>query len=146
MLQRWLNLICIVLFLYWLYKIFIGTDSRLGLGFRVGPNADFQVLLELGPQTRTKNLEPDKGSYKKRNVMQTPVNPMPHISQFPNGNTNTPMGWLMAWKSSVESYEDSNNYNQNVPIDNVPVHLDFNTIEHLQKLYKEQPHQESNSY
>uniref|UniRef100_A0A1B6KUM0 Uncharacterized protein n=1 Tax=Graphocephala atropunctata TaxID=36148 RepID=A0A1B6KUM0_9HEMI len=31
----------------------IGQDSRIGFGFRVGPNADAQVLVELGPQTNT---------------------------------------------------------------------------------------------
>ncbi|XP_076618766.1 snustorr snarlik [Colletes latitarsis] len=30
-----------------------GTDSRLGVGFRLGQHADFQVLVELGPQTET---------------------------------------------------------------------------------------------
>ncbi|XP_017798306.1 PREDICTED: uncharacterized protein LOC108579310 [Habropoda laboriosa] len=30
-----------------------GTDSRIGVGFRLGEHADFQVLLELGPQTET---------------------------------------------------------------------------------------------
>ncbi|XP_076754632.1 snustorr snarlik [Xylocopa sonorina] len=30
-----------------------GTDSRIGVGFRLGDHADFQVLLELGPQTET---------------------------------------------------------------------------------------------
>lgn len=31
----------------------VGTDSRLGVGFRLGPNADVQFQLELGPQTNT---------------------------------------------------------------------------------------------
>ncbi|CAK9831954.1 hypothetical protein ANTRET_LOCUS8862 [Anthophora retusa] len=30
-----------------------GTDSRIGVGFRLGEHADFQVLFELGPQTET---------------------------------------------------------------------------------------------
>ena len=49
-----------------------GTDSRVGFGFRFGPLADAQVLLELGPQTDTRELtvittsaEPDLG---KRHV------------------------------------------------------------------------------
>ncbi|VVC96371.1 uncharacterized protein LOC126974608 [Leptidea sinapis] len=33
-----------------------GTDSRVGFGFAFGNHADFQVLLELGPQTNTLNL------------------------------------------------------------------------------------------
>lgn len=30
-----------------------GTDSRVGVGFRLGEHADFQILFELGPQTDT---------------------------------------------------------------------------------------------
>ncbi|XP_013199172.2 uncharacterized protein LOC106142091 [Amyelois transitella] len=33
-----------------------GTDSRIGFGYAFGNHADFQVLLELGPQTNTQNL------------------------------------------------------------------------------------------
>ncbi|XP_078050023.1 snustorr snarlik [Augochlora pura] len=33
-----------------------GTDSRIGVGFRLGEHADFQVLLELGPQTETEPI------------------------------------------------------------------------------------------
>lgn len=36
-----------------------GTDSRVGFGFRIGPNADGQVLLELGPQRDTQPLGSD---------------------------------------------------------------------------------------
>ncbi|KAL1130141.1 hypothetical protein AAG570_013079 [Ranatra chinensis] len=30
-----------------------GTDSKIGVGFRIGRNADFQIVLELGPQITT---------------------------------------------------------------------------------------------
>lgn len=33
-----------------------GTDSRLGVGFRLGPNADVQFQLELGPQINTQPI------------------------------------------------------------------------------------------
>uniref|UniRef100_A0A2A4K009 Uncharacterized protein n=1 Tax=Heliothis virescens TaxID=7102 RepID=A0A2A4K009_HELVI len=33
-----------------------GTDSRVGFGFAFGNHADFQIMLELGPQTNTQNL------------------------------------------------------------------------------------------
>lgn len=36
--------------------IVTGKDSRFGLGFRIGPNIDYQVVLELGPQTNTQPL------------------------------------------------------------------------------------------
>ncbi|XP_056647004.1 uncharacterized protein LOC130451779 [Diorhabda sublineata] len=33
-----------------------GTDSRFGWGFRLGRYADFQVMVELGPQTYTQPI------------------------------------------------------------------------------------------
>lgn len=33
-----------------------GTDSRVGVGFRLGEHADFQVLFEIGPQTETESI------------------------------------------------------------------------------------------
>lgn len=33
-----------------------GTDSRIGIGFRLGEHADFQMLFELGPQTETEPI------------------------------------------------------------------------------------------
>ncbi|KAH8282442.1 hypothetical protein KR054_007752 [Drosophila jambulina] len=55
-------------------QIFIfntGTDSRLGFGFRLGEHADFQVMVELGPQKETRPIgEPsqDDQSFNKRQV------------------------------------------------------------------------------
>lgn len=37
-------------------KIAKGTDSRFGVGFRFGEHADFQTIIELGPQQFTKPL------------------------------------------------------------------------------------------
>ncbi|XP_050501901.1 uncharacterized protein LOC126881585 [Diabrotica virgifera virgifera] len=50
-----------------------GTDSRLGWGFRLGNRADFQVLVELGPQKYTEplgNQVPQEGN-RKRNTLET---------------------------------------------------------------------------
>ncbi|XP_012350893.1 uncharacterized protein LOC105737441 isoform X2 [Apis florea] len=33
-----------------------GTDSRIGIGFRLGEHADFQMLFELGPQMETEPI------------------------------------------------------------------------------------------
>lgn len=53
----------------------VGTDSRLGWGFRLGDRADFQVMLELGPQINTQKLsnekEEAKSSNSKRNTLDT---------------------------------------------------------------------------
>lgn len=43
----------------WFPKIYlyhIGTDSRIGFGYRLGEHADFQVMFELGPQTNTRPI------------------------------------------------------------------------------------------
>ncbi|XP_047353258.1 uncharacterized protein LOC124950514 [Vespa velutina] len=45
-----------------------GTDSRLGIGFRLGEHADFQILLELGPQTDTNPIGTNE-SKKRRDAM-----------------------------------------------------------------------------
>lgn len=44
---------------------FLGQDSRIGAGFRVGQNADFQVLLELGPQSETQPIGPNASSTRE---------------------------------------------------------------------------------
>lgn len=47
----------------------LGTDSRLGWGFRFGDRADFQVLVELGPQRNTQPLANQQDNRNnKRNV------------------------------------------------------------------------------
>ncbi|XP_029663719.1 uncharacterized protein LOC115235822 [Formica exsecta] len=46
-----------------------GTDSRLGVGFRLGEHADFQILIELGPQTETDKIGTSNDAKKRRDVM-----------------------------------------------------------------------------
>lgn len=54
---------------------FLGTDSRLGWGFRLGDRADFQILVELGPQTNTQPLANQQDTRtNKRNVHHNPIN------------------------------------------------------------------------
>ncbi|KAH8412913.1 hypothetical protein KR009_006707, partial [Drosophila setifemur] len=48
-----------------------GTDSRVGFGFRLGEHADFQVMVELGPQKETRPIGEqgqDDQSFNKRQV------------------------------------------------------------------------------
>ena len=47
-----------------------GTDSRVGVGFRLGEHADFQVMLEVGPQQATDPLgkKNDEENKRKRAV------------------------------------------------------------------------------
>nr|CAH7756231.1 unnamed protein product [Callosobruchus chinensis] len=52
-----------------------GTDSRLGWGFRLGDRADFQVMVELGPQTNTQPLaNQGDGNTNKRNALNNLAN------------------------------------------------------------------------
>lgn len=44
----------------------IGTDSRIGFGYRLGDHADFQVQFEIGPQKETKTI--GTSTSNKRNV------------------------------------------------------------------------------
>lgn len=44
-----------------------GTDSRIGVGFRLGEHADFQMLFELGPQTETEPIN-NADSKRRRDV------------------------------------------------------------------------------
>ncbi|CAG2052970.1 unnamed protein product [Timema podura] len=75
-----------------------GTDSRVGVGFRLGPHADFQVLLELGPQRETLPLGPNDDTKKRRQIK-----PILNPNQYsPDIVPNTPAGkWLTSWKSGL---------------------------------------------
>ncbi|XP_020295041.1 uncharacterized protein LOC109860395, partial [Pseudomyrmex gracilis] len=46
-----------------------GTDSRLGVGFRLGEHADFQILIELGPQTETESLSASNDAKRRRDTI-----------------------------------------------------------------------------
>ena len=45
-----------------------GTDSRFGMGFRLGEHADFQILIELGPQTETDPIGTSNDAKRRRDV------------------------------------------------------------------------------
>ncbi|XP_034935660.1 uncharacterized protein snsl [Chelonus insularis] len=45
-----------------------GTDSRVGVGFRLGEHADFQVMMELGPQKETDPIGTEE-SKRRRAIM-----------------------------------------------------------------------------
>ncbi|XP_068082694.1 uncharacterized protein [Anabrus simplex] len=72
-----------------------GTDSRLGWGFRFGPHADFQILLELGPQIYTQRLGPDATDSKRRRETTADL-------PAREGNDIIPPGsrWSSMWRSS----------------------------------------------
>lgn len=48
------------------FEKIVGADSKLGFGFRLGPHADFQTIIELGPQEKTKPLGLDGNQLKRQ--------------------------------------------------------------------------------
>ncbi|PSN54015.1 hypothetical protein C0J52_10167 [Blattella germanica] len=113
-----------------------GTDSRIGVGFRLGPHADFQVLLELGPQTNTQPLGPD-GDSKRRRQIQRLQRPSHTVS-----NTDvvgdTPGGkWLSSWKSGFVNPKYTKHEAEDMPeVVSNPLIGKENVASHLQQLYK----------
>lgn len=109
-----------------------GTDSRIGVGFRLGPNADVQFQLELGPQTNTRPIGADATAAdvpaKKRNV---PINV---------GGNSSPQEWLNMWRLKMnpgyvpDEGEEVDN-NRDGTVENGP----SVAVAHLRQLYKPQP-------
>ncbi|KAG5873393.1 hypothetical protein JTB14_027035 [Gonioctena quinquepunctata] len=91
-----------------------GTDSRLGWGFRLGDRADFQVLVELGPQTNTQPLanQGEEGTSKRQtldNLANTLYAQRQHEKKIlkakqsekkPISNNNG-ADWLKTWSKSM---------------------------------------------
>ncbi|KAK3907481.1 Translation initiation factor IF-2 [Frankliniella fusca] len=87
-----------------------GTDSRVGVGFRLGPHADAQIVLELGPQTNTRPLGAAGASFGSPSSSSKRHAPggggaLPDPLQD-NGvqqqQSNPAAGsWLSAWRTSV---------------------------------------------
>ncbi|KAL1457972.1 hypothetical protein WDU94_008150 [Cyamophila willieti] len=90
-----------------------GTDSRLGIGFRLGPNADFQYQIELGPQTRTQQIGPDAPApeaSKKRHVQPNQLGSLPSKDK-PH--------WIYTWNNiNPESIANKDK-------DSVPANFEF---------------------
>ncbi|GJQ85894.1 hypothetical protein Trydic_g21750 [Trypoxylus dichotomus] len=81
-----------------------GTDSRLGWGFRLGNRADFQVLVELGPQTNTQPLgDQPQATNSKRNPPDTLANVLYAQRQHEKAHfSNTDGGkWLKEWSQYI---------------------------------------------
>ena len=93
-----------------------GVDSRVGLGFRMGPNADFQIMLELGPQQKTQAIGPDavNGNGKRETFEKETIN---------SGS------WLEKWKFQQTQDTEAENFVEH------PV-VDQDIVNHLHQLYK----------
>lgn len=100
--------------------MFTGTDSRVGFGFRLGPHADFQVVLELGPQNSTDplGLNADPPAKRETLIMRNPQKLVEYVNKFNNYIGTAPSGagggkkkekvsdtlggrWIGWWKQNV---------------------------------------------
>lgn len=113
------------------------------MGFRLGPNADVQFQLELGPQTNTLPIGADAisnaataaaAATKKRHT------------QFGGGSVDKPKEWLNAWRLEMSpGYvpdEDSGGGGGGggKAADEVPAAVGLSdAVAHLRQLYKPQP-------
>ncbi|XP_063989662.1 uncharacterized protein LOC135168947 [Diachasmimorpha longicaudata] len=50
-----------------------GTDSRFGVGFRLGQHADFQALVELGPQIETQKIGASDNKRRRQAMLDAAV-------------------------------------------------------------------------
>ncbi|XP_046409160.1 uncharacterized protein LOC124174070 [Ischnura elegans] len=79
-----------------------GLDSRVGLGFRVGDHADFQVLFEVGPQTNTQPLGPEEGQRRRHVKVDVPTHKrqtMKKVEEKPLPDTEGGR-WLEKWRKT----------------------------------------------
>ncbi|KAM7353462.1 snustorr snarlik isoform 1-T3 [Cochliomyia hominivorax] len=124
-----------------------GTDSRLGFGFRLGEHADFQVLLELGPQKETRPIgdteDSDGSSFNKRQVNKRHQLRVQHEMST---TTERPAAtWLEKWSNDANNPSKKQFSKPSLvkkPIANKPVEmptmpqLSDQTLRQLQMLYK----------
>ncbi|XP_046592606.1 uncharacterized protein snsl isoform X1 [Neodiprion pinetum] len=66
-----------------------GTDSRLGVGFRLGEHADFQVLVELGPQQETERIGTSDSKRRRQATLNAAIN-----------------GEMGPWAQSIAKYQN----------------------------------------
>ncbi|XP_047542514.1 uncharacterized protein LOC125075017 [Vanessa atalanta] len=83
-----------------------GTDSRIGFGFAFGNHADFQVMLELGPQTNTMNLtgQPFPKNGNTNSKRQAPPIPPAKINKTKDKYLQSDAGkYLQNWAQKMKS-------------------------------------------
>ncbi|KAK4878077.1 hypothetical protein RN001_010583 [Aquatica leii] len=93
-----------------------GTDSRVGWGFRLGNRADFQVLVEIGPQLNTQPIRrvPASGS-SKRNIVNNLSNTLYAQQQYNKKVTKQGEGtkWIDQWRNTMQTVTEQK---QEIPV------------------------------
>ncbi|XP_055837401.1 uncharacterized protein LOC129905835 [Episyrphus balteatus] len=137
-----------------------GTDSRLGFGFRLGEHADFQVVVELGPQKDTRPIgmnQDDDSSNSKRQVNQNDYRQIRRTTTTtttPRPLTTTPSpndySWLREWfgewtgtkkrndSPNSSKYQNKNSINEITKkgyVKTAPI-VPESSLKQLQQLYK----------
>jgi hypothetical protein len=121
-----------------------GTDSKLGVGFRLGPNADVQFQLELGPQTNTLPIGGSAGASaasapavaNKRHATVERVN------KGSGSSGGKPKDWLNAWRLQMSPGYVADDESNNVVSGEVMGSSGggpSDMVAHLRQLYKPQP-------
>ncbi|XP_027843704.2 uncharacterized protein LOC114124606 [Aphis gossypii] len=115
-----------------------GTDSKLGVGFRLGPNADVQFQLELGPQTNTLPIGGAASAPAVANKRHATV------GQGSGLSGGKPKDWLNAWRLQMSPgyvADESNNAVSGEVAGGSVGDGDGSSdaVAHLRQLYKPQP-------
>ncbi|XP_015116243.1 uncharacterized protein LOC107040615 [Diachasma alloeum] len=107
-----------------------GTDSKLGVGFRLGQHADFQTLVELGPQIETEKTGPSDSKQRRQAMLDAAIRgdmgPLTKsIAEFNiakmkqkqevnlkyiDGKKDDPDDWLRKWSKEIAKA-----YNSGIP-------------------------------
>lgn len=109
------------------------------MGFRLGPNADVQFQLELGPQT---NTLPIGGSAGASAASAPAVASKRHatVGQGSGSSGGKPKDWLNAWRLQMSPGYVADDESNNVVSGEVAGgDGSSDAVQHLRQLYKPQP-------
>lgn len=101
-----------------------GTDSRIGIGYRLGDHADFQVLLELGPQTNTRKIGANTNQ-SKRNLKEDDVKQIQ--------KEKVKESWLESWHKQIKQQKLIEKANQAAASPSATI--SESSLKQLQQLY-----------
>lgn len=106
-----------------------GIDSRYGIGFRLGEHADFQVLVELGPQKYTRPIGQSSDSASSKRETE----PIEFEAQESVKKT-VGEAWISNWSKNMNQNEEQDNVEPKKTYQ-MPIIPD-EALRQLQQLYK----------